>query len=274
MVLLLSPEVLVETIERQLELPIAERNASPETQAILYAVIDLFNISYGIAALLRIKRFQKLLKNKLSTFSRSNIRWLQNIVISWLVLFTVPSIIVVFILQEGAHNASFELVVDALRIGLAVLFSYQFVTKELITSEQASSLNYHVSPATLPEGSNAPTQYSANKEEAMYQQLVAHTLAQKLYEQTDITLNALANDFGEPPYRVSKLINDYSGGNYHDFINNFRIEAVKKDLLETSEQIIQIAYKNGFNSKSTFNQVFKMQVGVSPSLFRRKKLKD
>jgi AraC-like DNA-binding protein len=55
--------------------------------------------------------------------------------------------------------------------------------------------------------------------------------------------------------------------NFNDFINQYRIEAVK-DKLKAGEQktqtLLGIAYDCGFNSKATFNRAFKKVTGLSP----------
>lgn len=271
MLLFIPSELLYAVTEEELQL--AEKGVEQVQVSgfLLLLGIEVFNIAYGVSSLFRVNRFQELLKNNLSSFNRFNIRWLRNIVISWLVLFTVPSIIYLTTSSAEFSNPFLDSSIYALRIVLAILFSYQFVTRELIQKEQA---------ALLPLESGAPvnesidsaeelTQGSESKEKTLYSSLVAFMKTNKVYEKPDISLNGLSAEFGEPAYRVSKIINDFSGGSYHDFINNFRIEAVKKDLKNSSEQIIQIAYKNGFNSKSTFNDVFKKQVGLTPTAYRR-----
>lgn len=81
-------------------------------------------------------------------------------------------------------------------------------------------------------------------------------------------LKDLARDTGLPVRYVSFLINHYQQKNYKEFINQFRIETF---LLKASSNeknyktLLGLALESGFSSKSTFNQVFKSQVGKSPS---------
>jgi AraC-like DNA-binding protein len=69
---------------------------------------------------------------------------------------------------------------------------------------------------------------------------------------------------------LSAAINQAYGKNFNDFVNTYRVEAVKKMLNDESVQhlsLLGIAYECGFNSKSTFNRAFKKATGVAPSAY-------
>jgi AraC-like DNA-binding protein len=92
-----------------------------------------------------------------------------------------------------------------------------------------------------------------------------------LYRDSRLTLPALAEAVGTSPNAVSQAINQYLGLNYFDFINRYRVEEAKKLLKESPDgqtTILDIAFRVGFNSKSTFNTAFKRLTGVTPSAFR------
>jgi AraC-like DNA-binding protein len=72
--------------------------------------------------------------------------------------------------------------------------------------------------------------------------------------------------------QLSQVINQKSGNNFFVFVNTYRVEEVKKRLLDSSFShlsILGIAYDCGFRSKSAFNRIFKAQVGLSPLEYQR-----
>lgn len=89
----------------------------------------------------------------------------------------------------------------------------------------------------------------------------------RLYEDPELTLTQLAKAMNTNPSLLSSLINKGFGMNFNDFVNQFRVDAVKQ-MLEKGEHkqqtLLGIAYECGFNSKATFNRAFKKRTGLSP----------
>ena len=72
------------------------------------------------------------------------------------------------------------------------------------------------------------------------------------------------------PAHLSKVVNSGLDKNFNDFVNGYRVEAVKNKMSDPSTAhltLLGIAYECGFNSKATFNRAFKKHAGVSPSAF-------
>ena len=65
--------------------------------------------------------------------------------------------------------------------------------------------------------------------------------------------------------------------NFVGFVNQYRIEMAKdklRNISDRGETILEIMYDVGFNSKSSFNTLFKQNTGLTPSDFRKKHMKD
>lgn len=91
-----------------------------------------------------------------------------------------------------------------------------------------------------------------------------------LYTQSKLTLEDVAGALGLPPRYVSYLINTHCESNFNAFVNAFRVEEVIRKLGDPREQhktVLALALEAGFNSKSTFNQVFRQHTGKSPSQY-------
>ncbi len=93
-------------------------------------------------------------------------------------------------------------------------------------------------------------------------------IRKELFLKPNLPLKELALELGLPSRYVSYLINQYLNKNYKEYINQFRINYFL-DKAATDEKnkktLLALALESGFSSKSTFNQVFKTQMGSSPS---------
>ena len=91
--------------------------------------------------------------------------------------------------------------------------------------------------------------------------------ANRLYEDPNFSLNALADTVHFTARRTSLTINQATGQNFVDFINTYRVEAFKNKILEGESKhftIVAIAEKCGFKSSSTFYTAFKKHTGMTP----------
>lgn len=62
----------------------------------------------------------------------------------------------------------------------------------------------------------------------------------------------------------------HAGKSFSTFINQVRLQAVRRALRESNELVGNIALDHGFSQLSFFNRVFLREFGVSPSVYRRK----
>ncbi len=97
--------------------------------------------------------------------------------------------------------------------------------------------------------------------------------AERLYQNPELTLTDLSKKLAANVSIVSRTINQGFQMNFNDFINNYRIEAVKT-MFQNGEHkkstLLGIAFDCGFNSKATFNRAFKKNTGFSPKEYLEK----
>jgi len=77
-------------------------------------------------------------------------------------------------------------------------------------------------------------------------------------------------------HHLSQVLNEKMNTNFYTYINNLRIEQVKERLKHfdpLKETIEGIAFDCGFNSKSTFNVLFKKVTNLTPTNYVKSKPK-
>jgi AraC-like DNA-binding protein len=96
---------------------------------------------------------------------------------------------------------------------------------------------------------------------------------EKLYREAELTLQDLSETLHSSPHQVSQAINDELKKNFYDVINGYRVEEAKRLLIDPNTKnftILSVGYEAGFNSKTTFNTVFKKFTGFTPGDYKLK----
>jgi len=96
---------------------------------------------------------------------------------------------------------------------------------------------------------------------------------EKIYTKPRLTLEAVAGTLNLPPRYISGLISSYHNTDFRNFVNSYRVNEVIgriKDPKYGHLSLFGIAMDSGFNSKSSFNQIFKTFTGQKPSDYLKK----
>lgn len=92
----------------------------------------------------------------------------------------------------------------------------------------------------------------------------------QLFKQNDFSLQLLSDELNSNSSYISQIINHGLGIRFNDYINRFRVEEAKVQLLSSKNKhltIEAISEQCGFKSKSTFFRAFKKETGLTPKQF-------
>jgi AraC-like DNA-binding protein len=93
---------------------------------------------------------------------------------------------------------------------------------------------------------------------------------EQIFLRNELTLSALAHELGVEPHHLSRFLNIYLNTTFHDLVNTFRVGFAKTMLISDPEStILDIAFASGFNSKASFNRIFKKMTGSTPKQYRQ-----
>jgi AraC-like DNA-binding protein len=86
-----------------------------------------------------------------------------------------------------------------------------------------------------------------------------------------LSLASLAHDLAIEPHQLSRFLNIHLHKTFSTLINSYRVDEAKELLLrEPAHTVLDIAFASGFNSKASFNRIFKKVTGMTPSEYRLK----
>ncbi|KPB01352.1 helix-turn-helix domain-containing protein [Ahrensia marina] len=129
--------------------------------------------------------------------------------------------------------------------------------------------------AVLPEPGDTPSRkyeksaLDDDRLEHIARKIEAAMAKDSLYRDPNLSLWDLAKHIGVTSHYVSQALNTQLNKNFFDLVNGWRIKDAIKQLNETDETILVIAYDVGFNSRSAFYKAFKRETGRTPSGMRK-----
>ena len=114
----------------------------------------------------------------------------------------------------------------------------------------------------------------AKQAEEYLKQLISFVENNKPYLDHDLTIHELSSLTGIQRHHITQVLNEKHKRNFFTFINEYRTKEVIEKFSDPKFNhytIIAIAFDAGFNSKTTFNSIFKSQTGLTPSQYREQK---
>jgi len=228
----------------------------------------LLCFAYILASLILLKNHKNKVQKFTSNTREVNLSWLEYII--WIVL--------VLIIVVSIYNFTF------LDQPLNLLMNI-FVFLTILSTAYYSLKQKEIFPKDIAERHETLAAISQKENEVSTNQLIPINILEEymlkvenaiirdeLYMDTELNLSKLAKKVDLTPHQLSYVINTGFHQNFNNYINSFRIEKAKKLLSNTSlnnYSILGIAYESGFNSKTSFNLMFKKITGTTPSQYKK-----
>lgn len=112
-----------------------------------------------------------------------------------------------------------------------------------------------------------------NRNEEIDRTLIQVLQNEKAYLNPQLSLPQLAELMKLKSAELTTFLNERTGKNFNEMVNEYRIHEFIR-LLEDPKTdqkatLMELAYRAGFNSKATFNRIFKMKTGQTPKEYKR-----
>ncbi|MBN2088652.1 helix-turn-helix transcriptional regulator [candidate division KSB1 bacterium] len=246
-------------------------------------VVIIIGLVYLILILPLLKRYEHYSLNIFSNIERVKLNWLRNItwigIAGWSI-YLIENILFLLKIDFSQHFNLSAILGAAFIYGIGywgLLKSEIFVASEDIDSINQLSLLGDENQQQLvvpPSGAKyEKSGLSPQKAKVSLENLLYIMETEKPYKNANLTLTQLAEQLSISSHNLSEILNTQLNQNFFDFINQYRIKAVKADLADPEKQnwkILAIAFDAGFNAKTSFNTIFKKFTGMTPSEYRDK----
>ena len=108
-----------------------------------------------------------------------------------------------------------------------------------------------------------------NAEEDWASRLQSAMQSERWYLEPRLSIRDVARRLGTNESYVSRALNTGLGQSFNAYVNGLRVEHAQARMRDSRDPVLQIAMDSGFNSKATFNRVFRELSGQTPSQFRK-----
>lgn len=85
----------------------------------------------------------------------------------------------------------------------------------------------------------------------------------------NVTLDVVANEFFISKSTLNYNFKRYTGCSPMEYLLKLRLDTAKRMLTETNKSIDEISEKSGFSTPNYFGTIFKKQLGISPTAYRK-----
>ncbi len=254
------------------------------------AVADYINLienayfaTYIFISLKLVRRIQRARRQTYSFVESSNLDWIYYLIIGLFTIVILDSIFSIYELIFPRIEWNIGTIIAVCIIVLYSILGYKgmFQSKILLpnflleepSNQDSNNMNSNVSiDKNSPKLTRQLDVFSEEEIAALKLKLDEILNEKKPYLNESLSLSELAKELGITDKKLSELLNQHLQTNFYNFINTYRVSEVKKKLIEDTEKkytLLSIAYECGFQSKTSFNRVFKQKTGMSPSKFRQ-----
>ncbi|MDH5400656.1 MAG: helix-turn-helix domain-containing protein [Cyclobacteriaceae bacterium] len=231
---------------------------------VLLVAIIVSGVAYSIYANRLLSRYKLLVESNFSNTELINLNWLRSFI--WgvgLIFLTVIIVLITRDLMGLTYPFNPDFIFYSMLVGAILSLGYFGIRHQNIFTDNLV--------VEIAEKTKSTYQKSSLKDDLAREKhnlLTDLMVSQKPYLDPNLTLNSLAQYLEIPPHHLSQIINQFEEQNFNDFVNKYRVEEfIDRASQVTHLSFLGIALDSGFNSKSTFNTVFKKHKGTTPSQY-------
>ena len=235
-------------------------------------------ITYCVFTYKSLNKYKKHITELFSNIEKINLDWVKKLVLGLIAIWMG-----VLILVTLTRVLSIELPLNWFFLCIPLLIcylGYYGLKQQMIWSFTQKENNVkttnvpknEVSQKIESEKSYKKSGLQTRDMASIYKSLERMMQTQKLYLQPTLSLKDLSEESNIPQHHITQTLNEYASENFYDFINAYRIETFKEKLQHGEAEnfsLLGIALDCGFNSKSSFNRIFKKSTSLSPSEYNK-----
>ena len=235
-------------------------------------------VIYLILSLRYYSSYKKLLFDNVSYAESILFRWIQNFIIAFLIILMLRVLFFITNPEWGNFGSQFwHYIAFSFVFYYIAITGYSNIIKQIaLAGEKLKVVNVFDDIQSAVE--EPIITHTNEKDYTKWKNQLSELMTEKrLFENPRLTLLGVAKELNVTSKTVSATVNSEFNMNFNDFVNHYRIEAVKTKLDKgehNTTTLLGIALDCGFNSKATFNRAFKKSTSLSPKDYLEKLIKE
>ena len=242
---------------------------------VFYVLDMVYLLVFTLLSLKILRQYTQVIKRYFSNLTAADIIWSKRLLLGVILYLVIDTILLISGFQFEAFPL-FDNQVNLLTIlSVVVYLGYYgfFQAQMLIPTFLLETRGTQVEQQSNKIISSRKMTIFSTEEIASIKLALNNALAaEQLFLNESLTLSNLANHVQLTDKKLSTFINQELTTNFYELINQYRLAAFKKELILPENQhltIWGIASECGFNSKTSFNRIFKKQTGLTPSQYQK-----
>lgn len=144
------------------------------------------------------------------------------------------------------------------------------IIRDTVMEDQSQPVMAQAEEEGAAEVTVRKTVLSEEGQRQVWQALEERLKAGKLFADSELNLDKLAQLTGINKYHISETLNSYAHKTFYQYINEYRIDFALGQMRLLQEKaipvnVLSLAYDAGFKAKSSFNRYFKEITGLTPT---------
>lgn len=253
---------------------------------IVYILEAIYFFCYLVFSLKFLNNLQKLYRETYSSSNTNDLIWCRNLIFGFMFVIAVEIMCILYqaffatLPWNIDRIVSFTMMLMYSYLGYKVIFQSQILIPDFLIAKLGDydstidpvPKDEDVNIRSLDKNNNKQLAFTTEEIEVLTDKVIKLLEEEKIHLSENLSLGEMAGQVGITDKKLSELLNKHLNTNFYNLVNEYRVREVKEKLCDKNSSkytLLAIAFESGFQSKASFNRIFKQKTGLSPAEYKK-----